>query len=225
MKKLILSLVAVAAAFSASAALTVTYDGKTIANGDVITVKSDGFVKDAPVPVLPFKGKIDFTVAGASTYNVVLNAPVEDIAICETGGTCAVAVQNGNEWVSTLSGVTVPGYDIEARLRGAELPQVKYTCSVVVTAGSETLSYTVVYDTTEAAGVAGVVADGVSFSALDGGLAYEVNSPVELRIFNNAGVEVLSQTVVGSGLVALDSFAPGIYFYSAAGVSGKILVK
>lgn len=111
----------------------------------------------------------------------------------------------------------LPVTTLEAKAWYTDSPEEVSTVKVVLT--NKTAE--------ELAGIADVTVDGTADITFISGnvLNYNVATPTKLEIYTTAGALVLSRKIASVGSISLDALAPGVYIYSAANKSGKILVR
>lgn len=108
------------------------------------------------------------------------------------------------------SGETIPNVTTAFSAVCPDYPDTKIEFVLVM--GSDLNSLTVIETPAE-------------LKVIPGAIEYNVASATTLALYNAAGTCVLNANLNGSGVVATDSLAAGVYVYSLGSKSGKIYVK
>ena len=231
MKKIFTTLAATLLISTASfAAITVTHEGQQIASGHEFTVSADQFSTTAMGPLYRIKGEVDLnvsTTSGPLTFS--LKADNEKVQCCPEQCISITDPDGDGLWEGSLTlpanttSVLCP-IDITFVQPTATLPAFKIMADVTITDKSgDKFNIRVIFDS-ENAGVGSVTAiDGISYSA--GALNFNFSTPTTVAVYSIAGNQVLSRTVSGNGSIELGNLHRGIYIYSAAGTTGKFVVR
>ena len=224
MKKLFtLFAAALLGASAANALVTVTANGRPVANGETYSLYSDDFVQQQGVVFeanlqLKFTtnmNQLTFSYSGTSsgtTPNIM--------AICEETGTCFTA--------DTPYTFNEKSLEYEAHINFLpypELPASNGEMTVTVRDNiNSTVTFKIAYDTTQA-GVENVATKDNTFTFNGNVLGYSVNTPSTLRVYSIAGNLAYSENIEGVGSADLGLLTPGIYIYNVANKSGKIVIR
>lgn len=165
MKNFLTAIAALLAVFSANA-LTVTYEGKPVTEGQVITFGQSDFSQQAPVPVLPWNCKVDFEVTSGNDYTLSgrFNASAKSengqqrLELC--GSSCPDPVIQGEYGIYAPANWNNGKFDANMIYPGSTgvLKELNWIEITVAQAG-ETLNFKVVFDTRDNAGINDVVVD------------------------------------------------------------------
>ena len=191
MKKFLTAIAAVLAVFSANA-LTVTYEGKPVTEGQVIKFVASDFKQDVPVPVIPWNCKADFVVTSGSQYTLSgrINASAldngENLQLC--GSTCLTCTIQGEYGILPETASTQSGFDVNMvypATTGVVANEYNWM-EVKVAQGGETLNFKVEFDTRDNAGIEDVAVD-----AEGKYVAYTISGIKALETTNKADINNL----------------------------------
>lgn len=225
MKK-IFTLIAAAllGAAAANATVTVTCNGKTIANGETYTFYANDFkVTPTPIPNMSiFNASALFTLTSdMGPINVTLVSVTSEnnpkLLFCEVGHQCLTvgktqtAGSNPADFDAEVSYTMIP-----------EMPkeQGKMTIQATDRTGVVTEFY-IAFDSSKENAVSSVVADEASLSVNGKVLTYKVASATAVNIYDAAGALVLSAEADGEGSLDLSALGTGIYICHASGQTLK----
>lgn len=246
MKKIFTLITVVLAALSAWAdAPEFVFQDKVATDGETYyapyTVDDMGFMK-------VYEQNSFLSLKGIKGKEVTLSVESDSIiAVCGLTGQCintksdvrTAILGEGNDAIAEGDTITV---DLEIHGEGVmsfdadfnpaeELPIVTFEAKAWYTDSPEEVSTVKVVLTNktaeELAGIADVTVDGTADITFISGnvLNYNVANPTKLEIYTTAGALVLSRKIASVGSISLDALAPGVYIYSTANKSGKILVR
>ncbi|MDE6271808.1 MAG: hypothetical protein K2M31_02235 [Muribaculaceae bacterium] len=198
MKKIYATLAAMAlCAATASAAITVSVDGKSIPNNGTVTVTAADFNHTYFPPILDqWKGATHIEVESAAPTNVDLLASSGDIMFCPVGGNCYNTFPAGDGTFTGNGVITENKATVEVDMNyydaGENLPQEVQTLKATFTDKSgDTFVLNFVFDTNDDSGVDGIAADGL----------VNVYSISGLKVLDAAPAEALSTLPKGLYIV------------------------
>lgn len=226
MKKIFTSAaLAIFCAFASSAAITVTVDGKPLENEATVKFTADDFKSTPMGPVFRFIAEKDFVINADA-------APIQFTLISDNGtgfgfcpDVCYAPELRGDTY--TCSGELTKKENTvsihKEYVMQPSLPKSQCYMAVQLTQGDDYFAFVIEVDT-EAAGVGNVdAASQVSFA--NNVVSYSLSAPSELAVYSITGSKVLSHTVSGTGSVDLSHLSRGVYIYTLAGKTSRVLVK
>lgn len=226
MKKIFTSAaLAIFCAFASSAAITVTVDGKPIENEATVKFTADDFKSSPMGPVFRFIAEKEFVISADA-------APIQFTLLSDNGtgfgfcpDVCYAPELRGDTYTNsgelTKKENTVSIH--KEYVMQPSLPKSQCYMSVQLSQGDDFFAFVIEVDT-EAAGVGNVdAASQVSFA--NNAVSYSLAAPSELAVYSITGSKVLSRTVSGTGSVELSHLSKGVYIYTLAGKTSRVLVK
>lgn len=230
MKKIFTTLAASLLCSSAVFAdITVTNGGTTVANGSTISL-TEGVVDDygdaaiieiGCIPVIT-SSAAPITIKAITTDSKIQVCPSSCIDLKENNGKyegsmvekkSSVDCRIHREWVypDEVDSKTVPAdYSSVTTIEITDNAGANFTFSIDMNPGG--------------AGI-GAIETAKAFSFSDNVLSYSLTQSADLAVYSITGSKVLGRTLSGSGTVDFGRLPRGLYIYSAAGHTAKVLVR
>ena len=231
MKKIFTLLVLFATALTASAQLSFTMDGNTIANGATITSSK----LNPSITEFGFVGfKPDVFVNSEKAGNVTVEVKALDgrgVSLC-FGGTCI----NGKNLSKSKDMTAGESVDIQLDGGGMITGTQTYKCEVTAyytSDRSSTISFTIIMTndpTVLAVGSIEAENDGVMFDGRTMSYTFAAAAPRTVSLYTVSGKQVAQWNVdAAAGTLSLDNLKNGTYVYAVKGagtnISGKVVLK
>lgn len=207
-----------------NATVTVTCNGKTIANGETYTFYANDFkVTPTPIPNMSiFNASALFTLTsdkGSMTVNYTAETTglKARLQFCQEGAQCLV---DGKD---TPISVNPANFDGEVSYTMVpELPKEQGRMRIKASDASGVVTeFYIAFDSSKENAVSSVVADEASLSINGKVLTYKVASATAVNIYDAAGALVLSAEANGEGSLNLSALGTGIYICHASGQTLK----
>lgn len=200
--------------------------GRTYADGDVVNVgyTFNGMGYDWE-PGLQVTVNEETSLFGGSSVTVTVSASQPGIVqFCGISGECEIL---GNAELSRTKtyyqGNTFP-LSIEI-LDNPENLSAEIATTVKITDGSETVTLTVNFLTTEAAGIHEVAFGHRSVEFIGRTMHYALDGTAKFSLYNISGRTVADRTLTGSGSLSFSSLPAGLYIYRLGSETGKTFLK
>ena len=231
MKKIFTLLVLFATALTASAQLSFTMDGNTIANGATIT-SSKLDPTFAEMGCVMFKP--DVFVSSEKAGNVTVEVKALDgrsVSLC-FGGNCIP----GTDLAKSTDLAAGASVDIQLEGGGMITGTQTYKCEVTAyytSDPSSTISFTLIMTndpTVLAVGSIEAENDGVMFDGRTMSYTFAAAAPRTVSLYTVSGKQVAQWNVdAAAGTLSLDNLQNGTYVYAVKGagtnISGKVVLK
>lgn len=220
MKLFFTSLVMFCGALMASAQnFTVSSSHGPVANGATIDC---GYFEDDGEFIWDPELKLQTNKAG--TYSVTASASVPDVVqFCGLAEQCkmlsAEPFTRSKEYSADRT--VLMQIDME-RYEKITQPVV---VDVTVTDGTETVSFTVNFLTTENAGINAVKVPAGNLSFSGRNLSYNLSSPESFTLYNIGGRQVYNRVLSTNGNIYLGNIPAGVYVYRCGNQTGKVIIK
>lgn len=226
MKKHLLLIAALAVASSAYAGDIKMYMGEKEINPGTtyfneISISDEGSYFDVVMnPELSI-------MANETTYDVQVTAACtsgQQISLC-AGGECVKGekvVKNGITLAANARLKLMFDYMTMVETK-EEIPTVTTDITVEeLGVASSKKTYTIIMNSTS--GVEAVVAEG-DVKVSDNAIVYNLEKAGQAAVYSISGAKAIGLDVAGTGSISLQDLPRGVYIYSVAGHSGKVLVK
>lgn len=231
MKKLLLSLVAAAMSFSASAIQLTFYNGdQVIENGSTIyfsdvTVKT--FEEDEYKAVEMKPDLYISTDLFTPSVNIKATCKTagEMVSIC-AGGQCTsgTAPEKTNVTIRTNDKLELEFHWAGELDLDEEIPTITTEITAIVgTDESTRISFTIVMG--ENAASVDAITSNNTIEYTGNGFAYSLNAPAQFALYSITGAQVMSANLNGNGTLATDGLKAGVYVYTLDGKTGKVYVR
>lgn len=228
MKKLLLSLVAAAMSFSASAIKLTFYNGdQVIENGSTIYFSEVTVVEEFEDGAKSVKLEPELYLStDLFATNINITAKSDNAVMLCAGSNCINGKDLTKENIMLRTNEKLDlQFHWEGELEPDETtPTITTEFSAIVgTDESTRISFTIVMG--ENAASVDAITSNNTIEYTGNGFAYSLNAPAQFALYSITGAQVMSANLNGNGTLATDGLKAGVYVYTLDGKTGKVYVR